>query len=395
MWINIAYTGIPEDLDPIDGGDDISSTFLASLKNLRNKYPKVDGDDFNYDTKPKTKAKIKPISKQKYIGLDNHLKANIIGQNSAIEAITSSLSRSQAGLNDNDRPLGVFLFAGSSGVGKTHLANVLHKYLFGNDYPMVRIDCGEFQHKHENQKLIGSPPGYVGHDEGGQLVNIVKQYPSSVVLLDEVEKAHPDLWNTFLRVFDDGVLTDAKGEVVDFKNTIIIMTTNLGNDKTTDHLLGTGAGFNKDVNYKTGTKKVPERSILERNTNDAIRKHFKPEFLNRIDKVVIFNYLSDENCQTIAQLEMSLIAEKLRKKGYSLEYSENVISGLIDKGIDSVKGARGLAQIRRDQIESPLADKMINTLIPRGSIFQMYYEDELFKFNIQKPKKKIGLLEEI
>jgi ATP-dependent Clp protease ATP-binding subunit ClpA len=173
------------------------------------------------------------------------------------------------------------------------------------------------------------------------------------------------------------------------------MTTNLGNDKTTEHLLGSGTGFNRDVNYKTGTKKIPDRSILERNTNDAVKKHFKPEFLNRLDKIIIFNYLSESDCQTIAQLEMSIVAEKMRKKGYSFEYNSSVIEGLIDKGIDSVKGARGLSQIRREQIESPLADSIINTVVPRGSIFQLYYENEIFKFDIKKPKKKSGLLKEV
>jgi ATP-dependent Clp protease ATP-binding subunit ClpC len=394
LWLNIAYTGVSDPVDELDD-DQISSAFIESLKKIRPKYPKIDMDDFPFDAKSKTAPKVKQISKQKYLGLQNHLKSNVIGQDDAIEAIVSSLRRSQAGLSDNDRPLGVFLFAGSSGVGKTHLANVLHKYLFGNDYPLVRIDCGEYQHKHENQKLIGSPPGYVGHDEGGQLVNTIKQHPSTVVLLDEVEKAHPDLWHTFLRVFDNGVLTDAKGELVNFKNAIIIMTTNLGNDKTTEHLLGSGTGFNRDVNYKTGTKKIPDRSILERNTNDAVKKHFKPEFLNRLDKIIIFNYLSESDCQTIAQLEMSIVAEKMRKKGYSFEYNSSVIEGLIDKGIDSVKGARGLSQIRREQIESPLADSIINTVVPRGSIFQLYYENEIFKFDIKKPKKKSGLLKEV
>ena len=392
MWLQIAYTGESDSYNDLD--EDISTAFIESLKK-RAKFPKIDMDDFPFDTKTKTQPKIKQISKQKYLGLQSHLKSNVIGQDNAIDAIVSSLRRSQAGLSDNDRPLGVFLFAGSAGVGKTHLANVLHKYLFGNEYPMVRIDCGEYQHKHENQKLIGSPPGYVGHDEGGQLVNVIKQHPSIVVLLDEVEKAHPDLWHTFLRVFDNGVLTDAKGELVNFKNAIIIMTTNLGNDKTTEHLLGSGTGFNKDVNYKTGTKKIPDRSILERNTNDAIKKHFKPEFLNRLDKVVIFNYLSETDCETIAELEMSIVAEKMKKKGFSFEYNSSVIEGLIDKGIDSVKGARGLSQIRREQIESPLADSIINTGIPRGSIFQLYYENDIFKFDVKKPSKKSGLLKEV
>lgn len=214
-------------------------------------------------------------------------------------------------------------------------------------------------------------------------------------MLDEVEKAHPDLWNTFLRVFDNGLLTDAKGDIVNFRNTIIIMTTNLGNDKTTDHLLAGGTGFNKDINYKTSTKKIPERSMLEKNTNEAIRKHFRPEFLNRIDKIVVFNYLSENDCNTIAKLEMSITAEKLNKKGYSFEYNQSVIDGLIIKGIDSIKGARGLAQIRREQIEAPIADSIINSTIPRGSVFQILFEDDKFKFNVKKPSKKTGLLKEI
>lgn len=300
----------------------------------------------------------------------------------------NSLKRAQAGLSDSDRPTGVFLFAGSSGVGKTHLANSLHTYLFGKDYPMVRIDCGEFQHKHENQKLIGSPPGYVGHDEGGQLVNMVKQNPNTVVLLDEVEKAHPDIWNTFLRVFDDGILTDGKGEVVDFRNTIIIMTTNLGNDKTTNHLLSGGTGFTKDISFKIGTKVIPERSVLERNTNDAIKKHFKPEFLNRIDKVIIFNYLSENDCEKIARLEMSIIIDKLSKKGLQVEYSNSVIQGLIEKGIDSIKGARGLSQIRREQIETKIADNIVYSVIPKGTTFQIDYENDKFTILVKKPKKK-------
>jgi len=403
LWLSIAYTGILEDISSFKDEDNIASkesAFMKSLKNMQKtgkKFPKVDLDDFPFDMnlKDKVKPKIKQISKQKYLGLENHLKSNVIGQNDAIENIVSSLRRSQAGMSDIDRPLGVFLFAGSSGVGKTHLATTLHKYLFGNDYPVVRIDCGEFQHKHENQKLIGSPPGYVGHDEGGQLVNQIKQYPSSVVLLDEVEKAHPDLWNTFLRVFDNGLLTDAKGEIVSFRNAIIIMTTNLGNEKTTDHLLANGTGFNRDVNYKTTTKKIPDKSILERNTNEAIRKHFKPEFLNRIDKVVVFNYLSESDCNTIARLEMSITAEKLTKKGYLFEYNQSVIDGLINKGIDSIKGARGLAQIRREQIEAPIADSIINTTVPRGSVFEITYEDDKFKFDIKKPNKKTGLLKQV
>jgi len=394
----MAYAGGLE-TDPFlfDQENDLASqNFLDTIKKFKKNFPKLDEDDFPFgDAKTTKTTKTKQINKQKFLGLETYLKNNIIGQEQAIQTIISALRRSQVGLSDDNRPLGVFLFAGSSGVGKTHLANSLHKYLFGGEYPMVRIDCGEFQHKHENQKLIGSPPGYVGHDEGGQLVNFVKKFPSTVVLLDEVEKAHPDLWNTFLRVFDDGILTDSRGEVVNFRNTIIIMTTNLGNDKTFDHLLAGGTGFTKDVNYKKKTKVIPDRSIVERNTNDAVKKHFKPEFLNRIDKIVIFNHLSEEDCIKIAQIEMSIIADKLGKRGYSVQYNENVIQALINEGIDSVKGARGLSQIRRERIESKLAEKLINTSMPRGTIFEIDYENDSFKFNFIKPVKKQALAKEI
>jgi ATP-dependent Clp protease ATP-binding subunit ClpA len=396
-WITLSYSPNPFNTfnDNLDGSE--IKGFLDSIKKYKNTNIKFDDDDFPFPKNKKPKEtdlsgkKIKSISRQKFLGLKQHLKDNVVGQDEAVDVIVNALKRSQAGLSDSDRPLGVFLFAGSSGVGKTHLANTLHKYLFGTDYPMVRIDCGEFQHKHENQKLIGSPPGYIGHDEGGQLVNIVKQHPSTVVLLDEVEKAHPDLWNTFLRVFDDGVLTDGKGELVDFTKAIIIMTTNLGNDKTTDHLLGSGTGFANSIHYKTKTKVIPERSILERNTNDAIKKHFKPEFLNRIDKVILFNYLSESDSQKIAKLEMQIVNDKLYKKGFKLKYTDKAIQALIEKGIDSVKGARALAQVRRDQIELKIADAIMDSQLPKGTTFVIDYKDEDFNFKLQKPIKKASV----
>jgi len=402
-WINAAYDAT-KSTDPFlfddedDDDDDLTSkAFLETIKNFKRKFPKIDENDLPFpEIEKKSKpAKAKPITKQKFLGLQHHLQNSIIGQDDAVLTIVDALRRSQAGLNDENRPIGVFLFAGSSGVGKTHLANALHKYLFGEENPMVRIDCGEFQHKHENQKLIGSPPGYVGHDEGGQLVNTVKKNPNTVVLLDEVEKAHPDLWNTFLRVFDDGVLTDAKGEVVDFRNTVIIMTTNLGNDKTASNLLSGGAGFTRNVGYKTKTKETPNREIIERNTNDAIKKHFKPEFLNRIDKTIIFNYLSEEDCKKIAQIEMSIVGQKLNKKGYSFRYTDEIIDLLIGEGIDSIKGARGLSQVRREKIEDPIAKLIIDKSTPRGSIFDIDFKEGKVSTTIIKPDKKEVLTKEI
>jgi ATP-dependent Clp protease ATP-binding subunit ClpA len=377
-WINIAYSTAP--VTPSDQYPE--SEYLDQVKKFLRETSKSN------KTKQTKIVRPRKMSRQKFLGLEDYLKSNVIGQDQAIEEIVAALSRSQADLNDLNKPLGTFLFAGSSGVGKTHLANTLHKYLFDSDAPMVRIDCGEFQHKHENQKLIGSPPGYVGHDEGGQLTNQIKKNPYSVVLIDEVEKAHNDIWNTFLRIFDEGIVTDSKGELVDFKNTIIIMTTNLGNDKTVDNLISTGPGFNRNVIFERRTKEIPTRSIVEKNTNEAINKYFRPEFLNRVDKIVVFNHLSREDCEKIAEIEMSVIADKLSRKGISVSYTDRVISGLIDLGIDTVKGARGISQIRRDVIETPIAKTIVYSNLPKGTIFHIDYLNDNFVFDFQKPIRR-------
>lgn len=387
-WINIAYSTAP--VDPIGIDDDLN---IKKLKEY------IKGHAVSVTDKKITKTTItkqKKLTKDKFMGLHNFLSSNVIGQDEAVNEIVSTLFRSQADLNDPNRPIGTFLFAGSSGVGKTHLANMLHKYMFGEETNMIRIDCGEFQHKHENQKLLGSPPGYVGHDDGGQLTNQIKKNPYSVVLIDEVEKAHQDIWNTFLRIFDEGIVTDAKGELVDFRNTIIIMTTNLGNDKIVDSLIATSAGFTQNVVFNRNTSKIPSRTVVEKTTHEAINKYFRPEFLNRIDKVVVFNHLTRENCESIAQIEMSVVADKLSKKGLSLQYTDNAIDALINKGIDTVKGARAIAQVRRDSIETPVAKLIVNTHIPKGTIFCVDFIDDGFKFDIIKPnsrKKKVELNE--
>lgn len=380
-WLNIAYStnaGTPPTLQNKDYNVDQIKKFL---KQAETKAKSSNSTTF---------ARNKKLTKQKFLGLEQHLKDAVIGQDEAVEEIVSALFRSQADLNDPNRPLGVFLFAGSSGVGKTHLANTLHKYLFGDDTQMVRIDCGEYQHKHENQKLLGSPPGYIGHDEGGQLTNQIKKNPYTVVLIDEVEKAHEDIWNTFLRIFDEGVVTDSKGESISFRNSIIILTTNLGNDKTVDHMISTGAGFTRNVVFKRETKEIPPRSVVEKNTNQAINKYFRPELINRLDKIVVFNHLTYENCQKIAEMEMDLIAEKLSRRGISIAYTDNVIDALIDKGIDTVKGARGISQVRRDVIETPLAKTIVNSSVPKGTIFYVDYLNDSFVFNFEKPTRKIA-----
>ena len=385
-WVDLAYTGNPIIAD--------KPTKKSSDDEFPEELEKFFSDTFKKHAEDKQASKTKPkkLTKERFLGLQDYLKSNIIGQDDAIETIVSALKRSQTGMNDPNRPLGVFMFAGASGVGKTHLANTLHKYIYGAENSMVRIDCGEFQHKHENQKLIGSPPGYIGHEDGGQLINMIKKYPNTVLLLDEVEKAHPDIWNTFLRIFDEGIATDNKGKQVSFKNTIIIMTTNLGNDKTADNLLRTSAGFTASVDYKTRTKAVPNKEIVQKNTLEAIRKHFKPEFINRLDKIVVFNHLLHEDMISIAELEMSIVKTKLLSKGYSLTYTDSVVEALIEKGIDTVKGARGLSQIRREGIEDKLADIIISTVIPRGTLFEIDYEED-FDINLIKPAKTLKVIE--
>jgi ATP-dependent Clp protease ATP-binding subunit ClpC len=380
-WVSLAN---PEFFDPGFFDNNVD------LENMPIDFDKVKKfiHDKRNNKQQETKIKQKKITKQKFLGLEEYLKSQVIGQNEAIKEVVNALKRSQVGLSDENRPLGIFLFAGASGVGKTHLAASVSRYLFGENSQLVRIDCGEYQHKHENQKLIGSPPGYVGHDEGGHLVNMMKKNPNTVILLDEVEKAHVDLWNTFLRVFEDGILTDAKGEQISFKNSIIILTTNLGNEKTVNYLTSPGAGFTRNIDTKLTTSETPQRSMVEKNSLEAIKKYFKPEFLNRLDKIIVFNYLSYEDFSNIGKLEMYKVVDKLSKKGFIASYTDEVIDALIKKGVDSIQGARGISKVRRDLIETPLADILIATSVPRGSKFEIAFSENEFIFKTIKPKKK-------
>jgi ATP-dependent Clp protease ATP-binding subunit ClpA len=389
-WLSIAYMtsttlddildGTGQQSDDEDIEDDDFTVMLH--KRLEDKLAKK-------ISKSKNQTKqVKKISKQKFLGLEYYLKKNVVGQDEAIDELVSALARSQAGLNDSNRPLGVFLFAGASGVGKSFLAKSLHTYLFGDAHQMVRVDCGEFQHKHENQKLLGSPNGYIGYEDGGQLTNQMKNNPNSVILLDEVEKAHPDLWNTFLNVFDEGMITDNKGEKIDFRNSIIIMTTNLGNEKTVENLLYKGAGFTGSVDFEKSVKKLPSKELVEKNTFEAIRKYFKPELVNRIDKTIVFNHLSRKDWEKIAEQELSTVAEKLSKRGMSIYYTQNVLDRFIDLGTDTIKGARGMAQVRRDNIETSIAKEIVYKTLPRGTMFHIDYLEDSFILNVEKPVKK-------
>lgn len=330
-------------------------------------------------------AKKKKISNAKFNSLRAALQEKVVGQNEAIDLVCNALMRSQAGLADANRPLGVMLFAGPSGVGKTSLAQELQNHLYGG-YSLIRINCGEFQHKHDNQKLIGSPPGYIGHDEGGQLTNGILANPNTVVLLDEIEKAHVDIFNTFLTIFDEGVTTDSQGRPVDFRNAIFIMTTNLGNDKIVADLTRRGTGFGSRIEHVLTTKELPARAIVERTTQEEIRKLFKPEFLNRVDSTAVFNHLTPEDYIAIADLEMRRVDEKLTKKGISFSWDDKVVEALIDKGVDTVMGARGMSAVRRD-IETMLAAEILRLKATRGTVFDLTFTEK-FNLDVRTPAKQ-------
>lgn len=375
LWVAMAYAKAIE--DPTE--DDI----IEQLTNMGTK----DMKELPKRKKPDTSSKRKKLSNAKFANLKHVLMDRVVGQQEAIESVCNALKRSQAGLADEKRPLGVFLFAGASGVGKTSLAKELHSYLYGDDSTIIRIDCGEYQHKHDNQKLIGSPPGYVGHDEGGQLTNGIMKNPNTVVLLDEIEKAHPDMWHTFLRIFDEGVATDSQGRVADFRNAVIIMTTNLGNDKVVDSMTAKSMGFNARIERQLLTKELPPRSVVERTTQEELRRLFKPELLNRIDSVIIFNHLAPGDYAQIADLELRSLDDKLSKKGIKFSWDDSVVTALIDKGVDTIMGARGMSQVRREDIETRIADAILSLRTLRGATFDLSYGDD-FVLSIRQPVKQ-------
>jgi ATP-dependent Clp protease ATP-binding subunit ClpB len=275
----------------------------------------------------------------KLLELEDHLHRRVIGQDVAVEAVANAVRRSRSGISDPDRPLGSFLFLGPTGVGKTELARTLAEFLFDDDRAMVRIDMGEYQEKHTVARLIGAPPGYVGYDEGGQLTEAVRRRPYRVVLLDEVEKAHPDVFNVLLQVLDDGRLTDGQGRTVDFRNVVVIMTSNLGSTHILDASMAPDA--------------LHERVMAD------VRGHFRPEFLNRIDEVVIFDRLAAEQLRSIADIQLDRLRARLAERDLALEVSDAALDWLAERGFDPVYGARPLKRVIRKELEDQLAKAML------------------------------------
>lgn len=287
-------------------------------------------------------------NKKNLITLGDRLKEKVIGQDEAVETIVQSIKRHRIGIKNLNKP-NVYMFLGDTGIGKTHLAKKLAELVFGSEDYMVRVDMSEYQERHNISRLIGSPPGYVDSDKGGELTEKIRTKPYCVLLLDEIEKAHPDVFNIFLQIFDDGYVTDAMGRKTTFKNTIILMTSNIGAKKIRD--FGGGIGFIKDNN----TLKENEKHVML----SEVEKYFKPEFLSRVDDILIFNKLSDENKKKIIALELGYLKERLLESKYEIEFDDSIIDYLLKEGYDDKKGARNLKTIIEKKLENYISDEIL------------------------------------
>lgn len=297
---------------------------------------------------------------QKLSSAETELNSEVVGQEEAIKAIASALRRSRAGINEEKKPIGSFLFVGPTGVGKTELAKTLARFMFDDEKALIRLDMSEYMEKHSVAKLIGSPPGYIGHDEGGQLTDKVRRHPYSVVLFDEIEKAHPDMFNMLLQILDDGRLTDSKGRVVNFKNTIIIMTSNLGNEIIKQYSIGFSDNGDKKQEKKLRTVEMKEK------IDKILKNHFKLEFLNRIDEIVLFESLTPEALEKIVELELAKVEKRLSNKNISVKVGPKVKKMLAEKGYDITYGARPLKRIIQTMILDELAMEIIEGKIKDG-----------------------------
>ncbi|MDR2479998.1 MAG: AAA family ATPase, partial [Treponema sp.] len=301
-----------------------------------------------------------PVSKmlsgemQKYLDLEKVLERRVVGQDEALAAVSDAIRRNKAGLSDAARPLGSFLFLGPTGVGKTELAKTLADFLFNDEKALARIDMSEYGEKHSVSRLIGAPPGYVGYEQGGQLTEAVRRRPYSVILFDEIEKAHPEVFNVFLQILDDGRLTDGQGRVVDFKNVIIIMTSNLGSDL----ILESAAA---QASAKTKKTEALKETLME-----LLKQSFRPEFLNRIDETVIFNSLGKGEIDKIVNIQLTRLAERLAERKINLKLTDAAKAVLAERGYDPLFGARPLKRTIQGDLENPLAKLVIAGTIHDG-----------------------------
>ena len=304
-------------------------------------------------------AKMMEGEKEKLLRMEEELHKRVIGQNEAVDAVANAIRRSRAGLSDPNRPIGSFLFLGPTGVGKTELCKTLAKFLFDSEDAMVRIDMSEFMEKHSVSRLVGAPPGYVGYEEGGYLTEAVRRRPYSVILLDEVEKAHHDVFNILLQVLDDGRLTDGQGRTVDFRNTVVIMTSNLGSD----------------LIQGNQTESYDEMKAL---VMSVVSQHFRPEFINRIDETVVFHPLNKDNIRAIAEIQLKRLINRMESRGYVLHFTDATLDFISEIGYDPIYGARPLKRAIQQEIENPLAQQILSgSLLPEKPISVDYVDGKI------------------
>jgi len=328
-----------------------STAQLGQLSEKRLLKEEVDAEDIAESVAKMTGIPVTRMlqsDKEKLLKLEEHLHERVVGQEEAITAVADSIRRSRAGLSDPRKPIGSFIFLGTTGVGKTELAKALAEYLFDDERMMTRIDMSEFQEKHSVSRLVGAPPGYVGYDEGGQLTEAVRRKPYSVILLDEIEKAHPDVWNIMLQVLDDGRLTDNKGRVVNFKNTIIIMTSNLGSHIIQEHF--------DDVNERN-VDEVTEKATVE--VMNLLRQTIRPEFLNRIDEIIMFRPLMKKEIMNILRLQLNHLKAQVAQSNIQLEFSDYTLEFLAEQGFDPQFGARPLKRLIQKEIVNQLSKRIL------------------------------------
>ncbi|MGO2668209.1 MAG: AAA family ATPase, partial [Microbacterium gubbeenense] len=327
-------------------------------------------------------VKLTEEESSRLLNMEDELHKRVIGQHEAIRALSQAIRRTRAGLKDPKRPGGSFIFAGSTGVGKTELAKALAEFLFGDDESLIQLDMSEFGEKHTASRLFGSPPGYVGYDEGGQLTEKVRRKPFSVVLFDEVEKAHVDIFNSLLQILEDGRLTDSQGRVVDFKNTVIIMTTNLG---TRDIAKGVSMGFTAGGDLNTDYERMKSK------VHEELKQHFKPEFLNRVDDVVVFPQLKKTELLQIVDLFLKRLGERLLDRDMSIELSQPAKERLIEIGFDPALGARPLRRAMQREIEDRLSELMLSGELESGHHIKVDFVDGEFTFHNELRGERISV----
>jgi ATP-dependent Clp protease ATP-binding subunit ClpC len=333
---------------------------------------KISAEDVYDVVSNMTKIPVNKMSvddKTTLLNLDKELMGKVIGQDAAVVKIAKSIKRNRLGIKDPNRPIGSFVFLGSTGVGKTHLAKQLAKEMFGSEDSLIRVDMSEYQEKHTVSKLVGAPPGYVGYEEGGLLTEKVKNKPYSVILFDEVEKAHKDVFTILLQILDDGHVTDSLGRKINFKNTLIILTSNLGVKKLQD--FGTGIGFGSS----TYSNEEAKKQVLMK----EMKNFFSPEFLNRIDDTIVFNSLSPEDIKKITEIELKKLVSRLDEMKYKITYDETLVDYLAKIGFDELYGARPLKRAIQDKIEDLLSEEVLTGKLIEGKSYKLKVEDESVK----------------